>query len=136
MANIETISEALELLKEGDNLKPVPQNHEIKETKKFQRQRKKLDLTDEDIEELKEKVKRYKPEGPLGSEIFKFRWAPDKWNMGKRGALRVIYLSVLVDKETYFMELYQKNKQETLTDEQEKEIKKLAKKIKNGEEIQ
>ena len=125
MTNIETISEAWELLKEGDNLKPVPQDYIVYD-ELIKGDKKRLNLTDEDIEELKKEIKRLPPNGQYDKHIFKFRWSPKRWNMGKRGALRVIYVTFVVLKEVHLVQMYKKNEQEDITKEELEEIKKLA----------
>lgn len=115
-----------------NNLQPVPKDYEIIVEKKFKKEFEKLGLDDEDLQELKTAITEQKPDANLGNDIYKFRWAPQKWNTGKSGATRVIYISIVVDKEVYLVKIYPKNEQENLTNEDKKKLKKIKDKIDNG----
>lgn len=95
----------------------------------FKRAAKKLKLRESDIEELKKLIQTTPPEADLGHKVYKFRWAPKRWNRSKRGATRVIYIDVIKDSQCYLVTIYSKNAQENISDAELKFIHKISDKL-------
>ena len=97
------------------------------ELDQFRRQFKKLKLNESDLEELKQSLINSEPEACIGSSVYKFRWAPSRWNSGQRGATRVIYIDIIKDSKVYLVSIYVKNVKSNLTSDEEKAIRQLSK---------
>ena len=116
----------------AEDLHPTPKEHNIIALKSFKKDLKDNNLNDEDLIELKEKLKSTPPVASLGNNIYKFRWAPSKWNTGKSGATRVIYIELISLTETYLVKIFKKNDQENLTPKELKAIKNLVTSLKEN----
>ena len=110
----------------------VDASYEFVELPQFARQAKKLGLDQDDIEELKQSLIKEKPEANLGSNVYKFRWVPSKWNTGQSGGTRVIYVDVIKDSKAYLVSIYAKNVKANLDPKEQEVIRKLGKLLSKG----
>lgn len=115
----------------AEALIPVDKNSDIIELPTFKKCMKEYDLGKEDLKELKKELKERAPEADLGGYVYKFRWAPGKWNRGSSRATRVIYVNILKDSKVYLITMYIKKDKGTLSPKELKEVKKLSKILKN-----
>lgn len=115
----------------AEALIPVDKNSDIIELPTFRKCMKEYDLGKEDLKELKQELKERAPEADLGGYVYKFRWAPSKWNRGSSRATRVIYVNILKDSKVYLITMYMKKDKGTLSSKELKEVKKLSKILKN-----
>ena len=113
-------------------IKAVTDEYEFVLLKPFIREFKKLKLNDNDLAELKVKLVEEEPEADLGSNVYKFRWAPSRWNTGQSGATRVIYVDVIRDSKAYLVSIYGKNKKSNLGPTELKGIRELGKLLSKG----
>lgn len=109
--SLESLDEALE---------PVPKGTTIVQTKKFEKDFRKLGLDDDDLIDLEESIMTYPPEASLGSNVYKFRWSPKRWGQGQSNGARLIYIYLLRNQRVYLMKIYRHNQQDNLS---EKELK-------------
>ena len=103
------------------------------ETTIFTKQWKSMNLDDRDLLCLQIHLMKNPNDGDVivgtgGARKIRFA-LPHK---GKSGGARVIYVSVVQDKEIYLLLCYPKGKQENLTEEQKKQLKTFIKVIKEG----
>lgn len=104
------------------------------ETAVFKRAVKKEKIAIEDIKELKKELRLNPEKGDLikhSGGFRKIRMAIE--NTGKSGGARVIYFYLSLQGEIFLAAVYKKNNKENLSAEDLKELKKLAKIIKNKE---
>lgn len=114
----------------GENLEfPLSDNIEFVVLSPFKRGMKENNINKEDLDELKLFIKNKKPEVDLGGGVYKLRWSPNKWHMGLRGTLRIIYIYKQKDSKIYLIALYNKNNKDNLGKAELNNIKKLAKNI-------
>lgn len=90
-------------------------------------------LNDEDLQAVERQVM----ENPLAGRVMrntgglrKMRFAPPSRHAGKRGAFRVCYLYFPKYETIYFVLIYPKSEQSTLTPQQEKACRLLSQQIK------
>ena len=114
-----------------NNLQPVPKDYTIY-TNLIERDLKKFGLGDDDLEDLQQTIKTDNPKANYGDGIYKFDWAPKKWNRSKRRSFRIVYAVIVVKKEAHIVEMFAKKDQANLTDQELKNIKKLIKEYKEG----
>ncbi|UUO06942.1 hypothetical protein M4951_01200 [Blastopirellula sp. J2-11] len=69
------------------------------------------------------------PVVPGTGGLRKFRFAPERWNTGKRGAARVCYVYFEEHWTVLLVTVYGKNEKDNLTDEEKKGIQMYIKKI-------
>ena len=113
----------------GEALTPIDKEATIIELTPFKKCMKNYNLDDEDLTELKQQLIERAPEASLGSNIYKFRWAPSKWNRGSNKATRVIYVDIIKKAEVYLVTMYTKKDKSNLTPEELKNIKYIAKQL-------
>lgn len=104
----------------------VNESYTFVELPQFKRDAKELKLNDSDIEELKHLIATTPPEADLGHKVYKFRWAPSRWHVGKRGATRVVYIEVIKSTECYLVTMFPKNKLDNISPAQLKFIHKMS----------
>jgi len=109
----------------------VNADYDIVELPQFKKQAKRLKLTDADIAELKQKLIDEEPEANLGSNVYKFRWVPSRWNTSQRDA-RVIYIDIIKDSKAYLVSMYTKKDKSDLTPDELKNVRKLGKLLGKG----
>lgn len=104
---------------------------EIEKTSTFKRLLKKFNIK-VDLSQFEKDIKEDPKRWPVIRETGGFRKGRvDLEGTGKSGGLRVIYIYIQVGDIVYFVLVYPKNKQENITAEQKKELRKLAKMLKD-----
>ena len=100
-------------------------------TSTFDKRWEKLNLDDDDLQELQNYImKNFIPGDTIqrtGGAI-KLRWALA--HKGKSGGIRIIYADIPHLSHTHMLLCYDKNEQDDLTDEQKKQVKKLIQTLK------
>lgn len=125
-SNEPVVSTALGEAKE--HLKPIEKGATFIRTKKFDISAKKLNMTEQDIEDLKETICSVAPEASLGKSLYKIRFAPKYFSKGKSTSYRNIYYKKK-DNLIYLLYIYNKSNQSNIDKKEEKEIIKIVKQI-------
>lgn len=102
-------------------LHPVQNNFQFEILNSFRKDMKRLNLTDSDIEELKNEMQKRLPKAEIYNSVFKFEWWPKRFNQGKKEG-RVIYIELVKLEKVYLATMYKKNEQKDLTKDQKKII--------------
>lgn len=102
-------------------LHPVQNNFQFEILNSFRKDMKRLNLTDSDIEELKNEMQKRLPKAEIYNSVFKFEWWPKRFNQGKKEG-RVIYIELIKLEKVYLATMYKKNEQKDLTKDQKKII--------------
>ena len=63
---------------------------------------------------------------PLGSNLYKIRFAPLSHNHGKNTSKRVYFIEIIKDSNIYLVHLLNKNEDSDISQEQSKNFRKLA----------
>jgi hypothetical protein len=103
----------------------------FKETSKFTKTWDKLNMTEEQKEDLKTHLTNNPESGSVikeGGGIRKLRWVLNN-NKGKSGGQRVIYVYYSVYETIYLLFNYPKSKKANITDEETKKLKILSEEI-------
>jgi len=99
------------------------------ETKEFQRDWKTLDFSDEDLRMLQNQILNDMKDYPLGSSVHKIRFSSENTSRGKSSSARVVFVDFIKLEKVYFLKAYGKKDQATLTQSEERELRKIAKKL-------
>jgi hypothetical protein len=106
------------------------------ESPAFERQWEDLGLDDEtDLTELQLAIMSGPTRGPVApgtGGLRKLRFAPSRWQMGKRGATRVCYVYFAQFAMIYLVCIYAKGEKESLSAVEKKSIKALIERIENA----
>ena len=91
----------------------------------------KLGLTEDDLTDLEHELCCNPDAGDLiqgTGGLRKYRW--NVGNKGKRGGVRVLYIDFVSYEKIYFLNVYTKNKKDSLSDNERNVIKKKIKELK------
>lgn len=103
------------------------------ETKEFKNCWKILKLTEQDLADLQtDIITTGDTATPLGSDVWKIRFAPRNYSKGKSNSVRVIYVDVIIDEYIYLLSAFSKADEANITENEEKEIRKSADKLAGG----
>ena len=101
----------------------------------FEARRKKLGLTDEDLEALEKEILANPQAGKVMSGtggVRKIRFAPPSWHTGKSGAARVVYFLYSAGDAVYVITVFAKNEKDNLSDADKAICRSIAERLKKG----
>lgn len=107
-------------------LSPIPQNYGIETTEPFDKDAKHLNLTDQEINQLKQFVKSRTARANVKGFTQKFDWTPESKKSLGDGEYRTYCVRVVKGQKAYLCRIYAKNEQSDLDDKEIKAVTDFA----------
>ena len=106
-------------------LHPIPKDYNIETTSDFDKDFKRLHLTQEDLEEIKEVIKSHSARANIKGFTQKFDWTPKRSNL-PNGEYRTYCIRVIKSKKAYLCRIYAKNQIQDLSNREKENITRVA----------
>lgn len=123
----------LKAFKRGMTEDMVMPRHSFVESPIFTKKWQDEHLTDDDLLALQSLIEKNLSNRtvciPLGSNLYKVRFSPSKYNHGKNTSKRIYFIEIIKDSNIYLIHLLNKNEASNISPKQEEDFRELANKI-------